>query len=88
MASKKPKTIEVKEGDRGQTICPVCGKDMIGVEYSYDSPERYDGISEWVCVDGKVLGNYAGDGCGLRVGRWSHKILKGKDIEYRFGGKP
>ena len=56
--------------------CPTCSQPMMGVEYSYDSPERYDGVSEWWCKP-----------CDIRIGRWSGKVLKGKEIEKRYGGK-
>ncbi|EKE19660.1 MAG: hypothetical protein ACD_8C00124G0009 [uncultured bacterium] len=57
--------------------CSKCGsKNIGGVEYNYTSPERYDGISEWVCLD-----------CGFRVGRWSGKELKDGEIEKRYGGE-
>jgi hypothetical protein len=50
--------------------CPKCDKLMMGIEYSYDHPEHYDGISEWKC-------------CGLRIGRWSKKILTGNEVELK-----
>lgn len=49
----------------------------IGVQYSYDSPEHYDGVSEWRCPD-----------CKLRIGRWSGKRLADGEPELRFGGQP
>lgn len=60
--------------------CPICEATMIGVEYSYDSPEHYDGISEYYCMK-----------CKIRRGRWSGKILKGElgalssEVETRYG---
>lgn len=48
---------------------------IIGVEYSYDSSEHYDGVSEWRCLY-----------CGRREGRWSGKVLTGDEIEPRWGG--
>ncbi|MFA7244893.1 MAG: hypothetical protein WC070_01780 [Candidatus Magasanikbacteria bacterium] len=57
--------------------CKKCGsKNIIYVEYSYDSPERYDGVSEIDCKD-----------CGARFGRWSGKELKEGEAEKRYGGK-
>lgn len=56
--------------------CPACGLDgdrLIGVEYAYGHPERYDGVSEWMCPD-----------CGTRVGRWSGRVLLSGDFERRF----
>ena len=49
---------------------------MIGVEYWYDHPARYDGVSEWKC-----------EKCGIRIGRWTGKELKGDDYEKPFGYK-
>lgn len=55
--------------------CPKCKhKDLIGVEYSWDSPEHYDGISEWMCPI-----------CQTRIGRWSKKVLANDEIERRYG---
>lgn len=51
-----------------------CGKPMMGQEYSYDHPARYDGISEWRCIV-----------CGYREGRWSGKELKNEEFEKPFG---
>lgn len=51
-----------------QTVMPI------GVEYSYDHPERYDGVSEWRC--GR---------CGRREGRWTGKVLTGGSSEPRLG---
>ena len=50
---------------------------MIGVEYSPEMPEHYDGVSEWRCLK-----------CGLRVGRWSEKVLADNEIERKLGGEP
>ncbi len=59
--------------------CPACDtvnepKNIIGVEYSYDSPNRYDGVSEWIFT------------CGHRVGRWTGDVLEDGQEEPRFGG--
>jgi hypothetical protein len=51
------------------------GSRVIGVEYAYGSPHRYDGVSEWRCPD-----------CGYREGRWSGKALAEGESEPRFGG--
>lgn len=59
--------------------CPKCGgKKIEGVEYWYSNPYRYDGISEWVCMNKR---------CGARFGRWSGKELKGKEQEPPYGKK-
>ena len=60
--------------------CPKCkSKNIISCEYWYDNPERYDGISEYMCKD-----------CEYRQGRWTGKELKSGYIEPRLGrgGKP
>ena len=70
------------------TACDFCetaleyqGKDgriysrLIGVEYAYGHKDRYDGVSEWRCPD-----------CGVRVGRWSGRVLADGETEPRYGG--
>lgn len=54
--------------------CPECGGEMMGCEYPYGDPLRYDGISEWRCMS-----------CGVRVGRWSGKRLQPGEAEPPFG---
>ncbi|OGY91508.1 MAG: hypothetical protein A3H70_05260 [Candidatus Komeilibacteria bacterium RIFCSPLOWO2_02_FULL_48_11] len=55
--------------------CKKCGSEnIIMVEYSHDSPEYYDGVSEIQCKD-----------CGARFGRWSERELKEGEVEKRFG---
>ena len=46
--------------------CPKCGeeKNIIGVEYEYNHPNHYDGISEYHCP------------CGCRWGRFTGKVLQ------------
>jgi hypothetical protein len=57
--------------------CKKCGsKHIVMVEYSHDSPEHYDGISEIDCKD-----------CGARFGRWSGKELAKGEMENRGGRK-
>lgn len=58
-------------------ICPKCHGVMFGVEYDFTHPERYDGVSEWLC-------NKDAGGCGYRRGRWSGKELKDGEYEKRF----
>jgi DNA-directed RNA polymerase subunit RPC12/RpoP len=56
--------------------CVSCGSEnLIGVEYAWDSPNNYDGISEWNCLD-----------CKKRFGRWTNKELIGDEEEKRYGG--
>lgn len=57
--------------------CPKCGSDeqICGVEYAYDDPEHYDGISEFHCMK-----------CNARWGRWTGKILNEGEYE-RKGGR-
>jgi len=57
--------------------CPHCGHSIyIGVEYAYDHPDHYDGLSELVCAQ-----------CGTRYGRWSGRKLKDGESEKRWGGE-
>jgi hypothetical protein len=57
--------------------CKKCGSEnIVMVEYSYESPEHYDGISEIDCKS-----------CGARFGRWSGKELAKGEVEKRYGGK-
>jgi DNA-directed RNA polymerase subunit RPC12/RpoP len=54
-----------------ETKCKKCGStNVIGVQYAYDSPEHYDGISEIECRD-----------CGARFGRFSGKELSSGEAE-------
>ncbi len=50
-------------------------KREIGIQYSYDHPEHYDGISEYMCPD-----------CKTRFGRWTGKKLAESESEKRYGG--
>lgn len=61
-------------------VCPDCGShqdNFVGVQYTYDSPNRYDGVSEWLCA-----------ACGNRWGRWTGKLLGKGESEPRFGDAP
>jgi hypothetical protein len=51
-----------------------CNTDVVYVEYGYDDPYRYDGISEYKCL-----------GCMRRWGRWTGKELKGEEQEPPYG---
>lgn len=63
--------------DEIKYTCRNCGNDkFIYIEYSYGSPNRYDGWSERMC-----------DKCEARYGRWTDKQLLGNESEPRFGGK-
>ncbi len=46
----------------------------IGIEYGYDSPHRYDGVSEWLCPD-----------CGHRVNRFTGEQLADDEFATRDG---
>ena len=50
------------------------GQDVVGIEYAYDHPDHYDGISEWQCML-----------CRSRIGRWSEKVLADGEYEPRGG---
>lgn len=55
--------------------CVKCGNsEIIGVEYPHGTPERYDGISEYLCPS-----------CGYRQGRWTGEQLKKGQVESRHG---
>lgn len=55
--------------------CEKCkSENIVLVEYSYDSPEYYDGTSEIECKS-----------CGTRFGRWTKKELKDGEIEKKYG---
>jgi hypothetical protein len=54
-----------------------CNEQMVGIEYPYNHPGCYDGISEWVC-----------ERCSIRIGRWSGKILLEGDYERPRGRTP
>lgn len=71
-------------GIRRTGVCPACGAELgdedskgtrvQGVEYAYESSERYDGVSEWVCPE-----------CGYREGRWTGAELRDGYVEPRHG---
>lgn len=76
-----PSTEVVQEPNK---LCPKCGKELWGLEYSYPHPEEYDGISEWFCNSDpeglpKVKESH------YRIGRWTGKELHGDEVEKRFG---
>ena len=50
------------------------GHDIMLVEYAWNDPDHYDGVSEIDCRD-----------CGKRYGRWSGKELAEGEKEPRFG---
>lgn len=59
--------------------CKKCGTTkVVLVEYWFDNPYRYDGVSETQCLSKK---------CGARFGRWSGKELKEGEFEPPFGEK-
>ncbi len=56
--------------------CRSCDKTVmpVGMQYSYDHPEHYDGVSEWQCLH-----------CGRREGRWTGAVLTAGATEPRHG---
>ena len=59
-----------------QWMCKVCGSEKrTGVQYCL-TIEDYDGVSEWQC-----------EKCGVRVGRWTGKVLAEGELEPRYGVK-
>lgn len=65
-----------KDAGLADGYCSRCDWTVMpfAVEYSHDSPEHYDGISEYQCPR-----------CGLREGRWTGKVLTGGASEPRLG---
>lgn len=57
-----------------ETKCDCPREALWGVQYEWNHPEHYDGVSEWECKR-----------CGARVGAWSGKTLKQGEIERRYG---
>jgi len=56
--------------------CKCGNTEFIMLEYAWNHPEHYDGISELRCTK-----------CNTRYGRWSGKELKDTECEKRYGGK-
>ncbi len=56
--------------------CPKGHKRIILIEYDLTHPAHYDGISEIKCFT-----------CKKRYGKWSGKVLRGKQYEKPYGGK-
>ncbi len=59
-----------------EMACPQCGKQLTGVEYAYNDPDYYDGVSEWACFP-----------CGYHRGRWSGRLLGDGEKEPLYGRK-
>lgn len=59
------------------------------MEYSYDSLEHYDGVSEYDCKNSMNIGDKKAT-CDYRLARFCGQELKGGEIEYRYcdGTKP
>ncbi len=58
--------------------CPICRRPMIGVEYAYDHPDHWDGVSEWLCEDHPTP---------VRLNRFTGKEL-GHDETVPRNGRP
>ncbi|GAG52347.1 unnamed protein product [marine sediment metagenome] len=54
--------------------CPQCSRQLVGIEYAYNHPDHYDGVSEWACPP-----------CGYRLGRWSGILLGEGETEKPYG---
>lgn len=65
-----------KDAGLADGYCERCDQTVmvIGIQYDYDHPEHYDGVSEWRCPR-----------CGRREGRWTGTVLTGGASEPRFG---
>lgn len=70
-------TVTEQDRQRDPRKTPGVYSRVIGVEYGYGHPHRYDGVSEWRCPD-----------CGYREGRWTGRPLREGESEPRFGGAP
>lgn len=57
-------------------LCPRDGSQLWIVEYSYNSPEHYDGWSERACPN---------PSCGYRRGRWTGLEIPKGFVESRWG---
>lgn len=64
----------MRNGDvMSRRTCPRCrSKNIVHVEYAWDSPEHWDGVSEVKCLC-----------CGVRIGRWSGRLLQPGELEPR-----
>jgi hypothetical protein len=75
----EPEVVEPEVAEPEVVYCSQCGNTdpskVLGIEYAYGEPNRYDGVSEWSC---RV--------CEARTGRWSKKILGENESERPFGG--
>lgn len=58
----------------GERLPCGCNQPRIGIQYGYEHPEHYDGVSEWQC-------SY----CDRRWGRWSGVELSKGEHEPRYG---
>lgn len=65
-----------KDAKLADGYCRRCDKTVmpIGVEYSHDHPEHFDGVSEWRCPR-----------CGRREGRFTGRLLTEGASEPRLG---
>lgn len=65
-----------KDAKLADGYCSACDRTVmvIGVEYSWDHPEHFDGVSEWRCPR-----------CGRREGRFTGKVLTEGATEPRYG---
>jgi hypothetical protein len=57
------------------TLCECPAERQIGIEYPYDDPLHYDGVSEWNCRE-----------CGRRWCAWTKRELLNDEQNPRFGG--
>lgn len=76
-------TPEIKRD--GTDICPKCGGHIVMVEYDYNSPFHYDGVSEYACANAYETG---GKACDYKIGRFCGKVIGWKESEpaYCEGG--
>lgn len=67
----------ITRDDQQNFIANCCDSpNVLMIQYGYDCPEEYDGISEYTCQT-----------CNYRQGRWSGKSLVGEQYENKYGRK-
>ena len=62
--------------NQGKFKCRCGSEKITSIQYAWNVPEHYNGISEWRCED-----------CKTRFGRWTGKVLTGNEREKINGGR-
>lgn len=58
--------------------CPKCNKELVAMQYGYDSKFHYDGVSEYFCPAGVTNDATKSH---YRIGRWYGRDLTGAEME-------